>query len=111
MVWGYRLFFELELGLGEVRVGLLVGIVRRRRRGGYVMDKVEVFVGGVGRMMSVSCFFKAYVWQHTHTARGAVIFNKDMSLPGLLHLHDAQVRKAWICMRSDWSTWKRGIEG
>lgn len=85
--------------------------MRRRRRGGYVKDKVEVFVRGVGRMMSVSCSFKAYVWQHTHTARGAVIFNKDMSLPGLLHLHDAQVRKAWICMRSDWSTWQREIQG
>lgn len=35
--------FELEFGLGEVRVGVLVGIVRRRRRGGYVKDKVEIF--------------------------------------------------------------------
>lgn len=63
-----------SLSLGEVRVGVLVGIVRRgRRRGGYVKDKVEVFVRGVGRMMSVSCFFEAYVWEHTYSARSCYL--------------------------------------
>lgn len=70
------------------------------------MDEIEVY--GVGREND-ECELFLYVWGHT--ARGAVIFNKDMSLPGLLHLHDAQVRKAWICIRSDWSTWQREIQG
>lgn len=71
MVWGqfFLFFFELEFGLGEVRVGVLVGIVKRRR-GGYVMDKVEVFVRGVGRMMSVSCYLQGVRMEtYTYSAR------------------------------------------
>lgn len=61
------LFFFLRLG--EVGLGLLVGIVRRRRRRRGNMDEVETF-GGSETMMSVSCHLQGVrMGTYTYSAR------------------------------------------
>lgn len=74
------------------------------------MDEIEVL--GLGRENDECELFLQGVRMATYkySARSCYL-QQGHELARLLHLHDAQVRKAWICMRSDWSTWQREIQG